>query len=166
MNLTIRTALDSDARRITDIINPIIRSGRYILLDSPFSVSDQAFLIQYFPVNGVFLVAEEKDTKEIVGYQTVEPFANYSRALDHVGIVNTYVAKQYHRQGIATALFSTMLDIARSRGFEKLVAQVRADNDAALQTYTKQGFEVSGRAKKQAKMGENYIDEITMERFL
>lgn len=166
MNLITRTALASDAKSITEIVNPIIESGRYVILDSAFSVSDQSFFIQYFPVNGVFLVAEDHDSKTVLGYQTVEPYASYSRALDHVGIITTYVDEKHHRQGIATSLFASTLDIARSRGFEKLVAQVRADNEVALHTYLKHGFEVSGRAKSHAKIKGKYIDEITLELFL
>ncbi len=166
MNPTIRTALPSDAQRITDIINPIIESGQFTILDSTFSVSDQRFFIQYFPVNGVFLVAEDQTTKTTLGYQTVEPFASFTRTLDHVGILSTYVEENSRQRGVASALFATTLEIAKSRGFEKLIAQVRADNDVALNTYLKQGFTVAGTLTKHAKINGQYVDEVMLEAFL
>ena len=166
MNLIIRNVLSSDAKGITEIINPIVESGQFTILDSTFSVSDQGFFIQYFPVNGVFLVAEDETCSKLIGYQTVEPFASYTRTLDHVGILTTYVAENYRQQGVSSALFAATLETAKARGFEKLIAQVRGDNEPALTTYWKQGFEIAGTAKKHAKINGEYIDEVMLEKFL
>jgi RimJ/RimL family protein N-acetyltransferase len=43
---------------------------------------------------------------------------------------------------------------------------VRGDNPAALATYLKQGFQIVGRATKQARIKGGYIDEIMIEKFL
>ncbi|WP_407333397.1 GNAT family N-acetyltransferase [Enterovibrio sp. 27052020O] len=166
MNFIIRNVLSSDAKGITEIINPIVESGQFTILDSPFSVSDQSFFIQYFPVNGVFLVAEDETSSKLIGYQTVEPFASYTRTLDHVGIITTYVAENHRQQGVASALFRATLETAKARGFEKLIAQVRDDNEAALSAYLKQGFDIAGRAKKHAKINGQYIDEVMLEKLL
>ncbi|MBV7298078.1 GNAT family N-acetyltransferase [Enterovibrio paralichthyis] len=166
MNITIRNVLPSDANVITDVINPIIQDGKSTLLDTPFSASDQSFFIQYFPVNGVFLVAQNTDTAKVVGYQTVEPFASYTRALDHVGILTTYVEQTSRAQGVASALFASTFETAKARGFEKLIANIRADNQTAIDAYLKQGFEVAGTAKKHAKINGQYIDEVMLEKFL
>ena len=41
-----------------------------------------------------------------------------------------------------------------------------ADNDAALSTYTHQGFSIVGTASRHAKIDGRYVDEIMIERFL
>ena len=51
-------------------------------------------------------------------------------------------------------------------GYEKLFAYVRQDNERALATYLKQGFEQIGLAKKHAKIRGEYIDEVLIEKFL
>ena len=40
---------------------------------------------------------------------------------------------------------------------------MRADNDAGLKTYLRQGFRVVGTAERQAKVDGRYIDEIVIE---
>lgn len=43
---------------------------------------------------------------------------------------------------------------------------VRADNIAALQAYLAQGFTAIGVAKRHARVGGRYIDEVLIEKFL
>ncbi|EAS64553.1 hypothetical protein VAS14_02518, partial [Photobacterium angustum S14] len=54
----------------------------------------------------------------------------------------------------------------KQKGYEKLFAYVRSDNERALTAYLKQGFEVVGTAKKHAKVRGEYVDEILIEKFL
>jgi ribosomal protein S18 acetylase RimI-like enzyme len=96
----------------------------------------------------------------------MEPFANYSRAFDHVGVLGTYVAEDYRRKGVARRLFLAAFAAARERGYEKIFTFVRADNQAALQTYLAQGFSIIGTAKMHAKLNGRYIDEILIEKLL
>ncbi|KXF81833.1 GNAT family N-acetyltransferase [Enterovibrio coralii] len=166
MSLTVRNVTLQDAQGIIDILNPIIEDGRYTILDSTFTLEEEQFFIQVFSENGVFSVAQHDETSEIVGFQTVEPFASYTRSFDHVGIIGTYVSANSRRQGVASSLFAGTFEKAKTMGYEKLFAYVREDNEAALNTYRKHGFEVIGRAKKHAKINGKYIDEILIEKFL
>jgi L-amino acid N-acyltransferase YncA len=104
--------------------------------------------------------------QRVVGFQSLEPFASYTHAFDHVGVPGTFVDLACRRQGIATRLFAATFDAARRKGYEKLLTYVRADNPAALATYLSQGFRVVGRAEAQVKIGGRYIDEIVIERML
>ncbi|MDD1780976.1 GNAT family N-acetyltransferase [Enterovibrio sp. ZSDZ35] len=166
MSVAVRDVTLQDAQGIIDILNPIIEDGRYTILDSTFTLEEEQFFIQVFSENGVFNVAQHAETSYILGFQTVEPFANYTRSFDHVGIIGTYVEANSRRQGIASALFASTFEKAKTMGYEKLFAYVRDDNEAALATYLKNGFEVVGRAKKHAKINGKYIDEILIEKFL
>lgn len=166
MKLIVKKAQKEDAQGIVNVLNPIIEDGRFTILDTPFSVEEEEQFIQDFPERGVFNVALNAENSCVVGFQNVEPFASYTRAFDHVGIIGTYVDSQYRRQGIASSLFEATFEMAKQQGYEKLFAYVRDDNESALKTYLKQGFEVVGVAKKHAKIGERYIDEILIEKFL
>lgn len=57
-------------------------------------------------------------------------------------------------------------EAARQKSCERLFTSVRADNEQALKFYLLLGFCVVGRAEKQAKIADRYIDEILIERFL
>jgi L-amino acid N-acyltransferase YncA len=166
MDLLIRDVQPADAQAIVDIFNPIIETGRYTVFDTPFTVEAERDYILNFPPRGVFLVAERSEDWTIVGFQSMEPFATYTHAFDHVGVLGTYVDPSLRRQGIASRLFEATFAAARRKGYEKIFTFVRADNPAALATYQKHGFQIVGTAKRQAKIRGKYVDEVMIETFL
>jgi len=83
-----------------------------------------------------------------------------------VGVIGTYVDLSLRRQGVAARLFESTFRAASLKGYEKIFTYVRGDNPAALATYLKQGFQIVGRATKQARIKGGYIDEIMIEKFL
>ena len=166
MSLTIREVAIEDAQGIIDVLNPIIIEARYTILDQTFTVDEEKAFIESFPERGVFSVAVNETTKQLLGFQNVEPFATYTKAFDHVGIIGTYVDANSRGQGVAKQLFDYTFKAAKAKGYEKLFAYVRADNERALAVYLKQGFEIVGTAKKHGKIGDQYFDEILIEKFL
>jgi len=166
MHLEIREARPDDAEAIVRILNPIIEAGTYTVFDTPFTVEAEREYLLKFPSRGVFLLAVRRADGRVVGFQSMEPFADYTHAFDHVGVLGTYVDLECRRQGIATALFRATFAAAVRKGYEKIFTFVRADNPAALQTYLRQGFRTVGTALRQARIGENYIDEIIIEKQL
>lgn len=165
MELLIREVQLDDAEAIVNILNPIIKAGVYTAFDTPFTVEAEREYILHFPQRGVFHVAI-CDREKVVGFQSMEPFATYTYAFDHVGVLGTYVDLPYRRQGIARKLFTATFEAARLKGYEKLFTFIRADNTAALTTYLNQGFQIVGTAKRHAKINQTYVDEIIVERFL
>ncbi len=166
MSLTIREVAVEDAQGIIDVLNPIIIEARYTTLDQTFTVDEEKGFIESFPKRGVFIVAVNETTNQLLGFQNVEPFATYTKAFDHVGIIGTYVDANSRGQGVAKQLFDYTFKAAKAKGYEKLFAYVRADNERALAVYLKQGFEIVGTAKKHGKIGDQYFDEVLIEKFL
>lgn len=166
MDLLIREAQPGDAEGIVKILNPIIEAGLYTVFDMPFTVEQERRFIEQFPQRGIFLVAVDAASQQIAGFQNLEPFANYTHAFDHVGVMGTYVSPAHQRQGIARALFAESFRRARAKGYEKIFTFVRADNPTALAAYCSQGFAVIGTAHRQAKISGEYVDEILIEKFL
>ena len=164
--IEIRDAVPSDATAIARILKAIIEARVYTALDTPFSIEQERDFIERFPSRGVFHVAVDASDGRVVGFQTVEPFATYTHAFDHVGVIGTYVDLNRRRQGIASRLFDRTFSAARVKGDEKLFAFVRADNPAALATYVRQGFVVIGTARQHAKIDGRYVDEVMIERVL
>jgi L-amino acid N-acyltransferase YncA len=164
VDIVIRDATPGDAEAIAGILNPIIVSGLYTALDTPFSVADERAFIERFPARGVFHVALIDG--EVVGFQNVSPFATYTAAFDHVGVIGTYVSLERRRTGIGGRLFAATFAAARRQRFEKLFAFVRSDNPAALDAYRRHGFDVIGTARRHAKIAGRYVDEIMIETWL
>lgn len=162
----VRSAQPEDAAAIVTIFNPIIESGKYTVFDSAFTVEAERDYIASFPARGVFHVAVRQADNKIVGFQSLEPFATYTHAFDHVGVVGTYVDLAERGQGIARQLFAATFEAARQKGYEKIFTFIRADNPAALATYRRQGFQIIGTARRQAKINGSYVDELMVEKFL
>jgi L-amino acid N-acyltransferase YncA len=162
--IQIRPARVGDAEGIVNVLNPLVETGESTALDAVFTAEQERIFIRDFPVQGLFQVAEQTDGGVIVGFQNVEPFATYTAAFAHVGVIGTYVGPSEHRQGIGRLLFEATRRAAKEKGYEKLFGFVRADNVAGLAFYKRIGFEVIGIAKRHAKIKGRYIDEVMIER--
>ncbi|MGR5556595.1 N-acetyltransferase family protein [Vibrio fortis] len=166
MSLVVRQVAVEDAQGITEVLNPIIEEGLYTILDTTFSVEEEKGFIANFPKQGVFTVAVDEEQNKVIAFQNIEPFASYTKAFDHVGIIGTFVDGESRGKGVSKQLFQSTFEVAKQKGYEKLFAYVRADNERALAAYVRQGFEVVGTAKKHARVGGVYIDEVLIEKFL
>ena len=166
METRVREARPDDAAEIVRILNPIIEAGAFTALDTPVSVEAERRFIESFPARGIFHVAEDPTDGRLLGFQDVSPFADYTHAFDHVGVIGTFVDLSLRRQGIARRLFRATFEAARLKGYEKFFTFIRADNPAALAAYRCHGFETIGTAKRQARTKHGYVDEILVEAFL
>lgn len=166
MNICIRDVGPDDANAIVSILNPIIESAVYSVLDAPLTVQAEQEFIRVFPSRGVFHLAEDLDERRAVGFQTLEPFAAYTHAFDHVGVIATFVVMDCRGRGIGRQLAAATFAAAHRKGFEKVFTFVRSDNPQALTFYQRLGFRVVGTADRQAKIGGLYVDEVIIERFL
>ena len=166
MAIEIRDVRTEDAEEILAILNPIIAARRYTAMDTPFVVEVEREFIRTFPARGLFLVAIDAAAGRMVGFQNVSPFGSFTSAFDHVGVIGTYVDLDRRREGIASRLFAATFEAARRKGYEKFFTYVRRDNEAALQTYLRQGFHIVGTAERQAKIDGESIDEIVIEKLL
>lgn len=166
MSLVIRQVTLDDAEGITNVLNPIIVEGLYTVLDTTFTPEQEKEFIAHFPERGVFTVALSDGGSKVIAFQNIEPFAQYTKAFDHVGIIGTFVCESARGKGISKKLFSSTFDVAKQKGYEKLFAYVRSDNERALSAYLKQGFEIVGTAKNHAKVRGEYVDEVLIEKFL
>ena len=164
MDVLIREARPGDAERIVAILNPAIESGKYTVLDTPVTVDGEREFIFEFPARGIFHVAQDRQMSRLLGFQTLEPFATYTHAFDHVAVIATWVDLEHRRRGIGRQLFAATFEAARQKGYEKIFTYVRADNPAALTAYSKQGFRVVGTAFRHAKIKGRYVDEIIIEK--
>lgn len=164
--MIIREARPGDAEAIARILNRIIEARAFTVFDTPFSIEAERAYIETFPGRGVFLVATSEPDQQVVGFQSMEPFASYTHAFDHVGVLGTYVDLDCRRQGIATRLFHATFEAARRKAYRKIFTYIRADNPAALATYVNHGFTVIGTARDHAWIDGRYLDEIIVERML
>lgn len=166
MDITIRPVREEDAQSIIGLLNPIIREGKYSVMDMPFSVDDQIGFIRSFPERGIYHIAELVSEQKILGIQDVMPISTESDVFKHVGAVSTFTALDSQHKGIGRSLSQATFKAASEKGYLKISAMVRADNPRAISFYLSLGFRIIGTAQKQAFIQGRFIDEVLMERFL
>ena len=75
-----------------------------------------------------------EDGGEIAGYGGITVAAGTA------DVDNIAVTEPYRHSGIATAVLSELISIARAQGAEKVFLEVRVSNVAAMSLYLKNGF--------------------------
>ncbi len=164
MKIKIRRATVNDAEGVMKVLNAIIAERKYSAMSDAFDLEAEREFIASLGKRSALFVAE--DDKRIIGFQSLEPFADYTSAMDHVGLVGTQVLKRFRGKGIGRALAQATFRFAEKAGYEKIIIYVRASNQAAQTFYRGLGFVPRGVLKKQVKIDGQYDDEVFMEMFL
>ena len=88
--------------------------------------------------NALYLVAETKDTKMIVG------MCGVLKILDEGDISNVAVHPDYRRKSIAKQMMEELLSRGQKFGIDAFTLEVRAGNEAAVKLYEYFGFKTEG----------------------
>jgi ribosomal protein S18 acetylase RimI-like enzyme len=159
-----RRATPEDAAALSAIWEVVCEERVHTAVTRPFTPQqEQAYIRSLSDREGIF-VAEVDGS--IVGFQSLDLWADYSDAFDHVGILGTIILPEWRRQGIGRRLAGHVLAHARANGFEKLVVYVRAGNAGARAFYESLDFVSKGVLERQVKIDGQYEDEVFMELFL
>jgi ribosomal protein S18 acetylase RimI-like enzyme len=164
MDIRIRSVTLDDAEGVLEVLNSVVQERKYSSFDKILTVKEERQFIASLGKRSGLFVAELEG--RIVGFQTIEPFATYTSAMDHVGIMGTFVHADFRGQGIGRQLAEASFKFAREKGYEKAVIYVRASNKAAQKFYWKLGFVPKGMLEKQVKIDGEYDGEVFMEIFL
>jgi ribosomal protein S18 acetylase RimI-like enzyme len=164
MDIKIRPVTLDDAEGVLEVLNSVVQERKYSSFDKTLTAEEERqFIASLGERSGLFVA--ELDSR-IVGFQSIEPFATYTLAMDHVGIMGTFVHTDFRGQGIGRQLAEASFKFAQEKGYEKAVIYVRASNKAAQEFYQKLGFVPKGTLEKQVKIDGEYDDEVFMEMFL
>ncbi len=101
--------------------------------------SEETLLEETVNPTAVFLTAK-KDGK-VIGY------VGANNILGEVFITNIAVSSDYRRQGVASLLLKTLIDICLKSGASYLTLEVRKSNISAIGLYEKNGFSLVGERK-------------------
>ncbi len=82
-------------------------------------------------------------------------------------IVGVYVSADHRGQGVGTRMLNHVLSLIRSeKRIVKVKLAVNPEQRAAVRLYEKAGFLVTGRTKKELKVGHKFFDMLFMEKHL
>ncbi|MDR2957636.1 MAG: GNAT family N-acetyltransferase [Coriobacteriales bacterium] len=133
----VRLALPTDSQAILDIYEPYVRDTALTFVSSvPSSEEIETKMIQIqkrYP----YLVCSCNDL--VIGFayaNEVRPAEAYRWNAE----LSIYLDGRYHRRGIATALYSALLQILRVQGFVNLYAVITIPNEASIALHRHFGF--------------------------
>ncbi len=108
------------------------------------------------------LVAVVND--RIVGNSTLHLGSGYTR---HVGEVRLFLARDFRRRGIGSAMLKALIDIGRRLGLRQLVAEVVENQPQVIHAFEHLGFERDGVFKDMFMTPEgDTLDMIVLVNFL
>ncbi|MBL4877095.1 MAG: GNAT family N-acetyltransferase [Cohaesibacteraceae bacterium] len=153
----VRSATPGDAQGIIDMLNPIIRDGGTTAIEIEIDLGEQsAYLAKAGPRN-IFIVAVNRLSGEITGFQYVEDHHDLPKFCGDIG---TFVKRENGRRGIASTLNHLTFAKARSSGFVELNATIRADNISGLEFYEHSGFHTVSIMPRQPLRNGEPVDRI------
>ncbi len=164
MDVNIRRGTIQDAQGVVDVINSIVQEGGLTAIYPALTVEQEKEFIASLGPRGAIFVAEADGV--ILGVLSIEPYARYTRAMDHVATLGTYVYRNFRRQGVGRQLMKAGLEFARRQGYEKIIVYVRAGNSNAQAFYRRMGFIPKMLLERQIKIEGKYDDEVLMEMFV
>jgi ribosomal protein S18 acetylase RimI-like enzyme len=104
------------------------------------------------------------DVIEFAGYLEVRRLP--WKRVRHRAYLVIGILKRFGGQGIGTRLMGEAEIWARRNGIQRLYLTLIAENSAAAGLYRKMGYEVEGRHPASMRLGDRYVEELTMGKWL
>jgi phosphinothricin acetyltransferase len=161
--ITVRAATPDDAEAICIIFNQGI-TDRVATLDTALRTPAErrGWLADRERRYPVMVVAADG---AIVGWGSLNRF-NPREAYDHVADFSIYIERAWRGKGIGTQLLDRLIEVARERGFHKMVLAALASNAAGLALYTRAGFSRVGVYREHGQLDGRWVDVLVMEKLL
>lgn len=163
MTVSIRAATFADAGAICEIHNQGI-VDRVATLDTILRAPDavRAWLGEHGPTLPV-IVAEVD--RVVVGWASLNRF-NPRTAYDSVVDFSVYVERAARGKGVGRRLLDRLIEVARERGYHKMVLSALASNETGIALYTRAGFNRVGIYHEQGLLDGRWVDTLIMEKLL
>ncbi|MEP4196250.1 MAG: GNAT family N-acetyltransferase [Aliishimia sp.] len=136
MTISIRRALEIDARQMAELLNAIIAQGGTTALTRPVTGADISDWMNNEIEKSAWTVAID-DAGEVVGFQWITT-ADYLPA--EAAEIASFVKLGRSGLGIGSSLFDATKTAARQLGYRWINANIRADNEGGLIYYQSRGF--------------------------
>lgn len=143
MKMHIRKAVESDIPRLLEIYNYEVINGVSTLDLTPKSLEEWETWFALHQTSKHPLLIAETDGK-ISGYATLSPYRQ-KEAYKTTAELSVYIAPEFRRQGVASALMEEILGLARENGSLHLIVSVITSGNAASEALHKKfGFSYCG----------------------
>lgn len=161
--ITLRQATIDDAEVICTIFNQGITDRAATLETALRTPAERREWLSARDRRHPVIVAAADGT--VVGWGSLNQF-NPRDVYDHVADFSIYVERRWRGKGVGTQLLDRLIEIARERGYHKLVLAALACNAAGAALYTGAGFSRVGVYREHGHLDGRWVDVLIMEKLL
>lgn len=140
-NIKIRYAQIKDAKRMLNIYSQYVKNTTVSSEYKPPDIKEFCKRIENYMQKTPWLVCEIDD--KIVGYCYASMFKIRS-AYQWSVETSIYVSQDFHRFGIATALYTAIFEILYIQGYYNIYVSITSSNKKSIKFHKSMGFNVSG----------------------
>lgn len=137
-DMIIRFATPKDAEAIVKIYEPYILNTSITFEYEPVSVVEMQRRMEVVQKQFPWLVCEIEG--KAVGYAYCSRFKERA-AFQWDCECSIYINEQYHRQGIATALYEKLFDLVKKQGYYTIYALIVDSHTSSIALHQKFGFQ-------------------------
>lgn len=126
-----------------------VRHMNILDIDDVMNVETQCFKIAWSKESFEYEIKENNKALYVIAeYQgTVLGYAGLWKILDEGHITNIAVLQDFRKNGIATLMLTTLLDLAQKDSVNSFTLEVKKTNDVAINLYQNLGFRACGVRK-------------------
>lgn len=107
------------------------------------------------------MLASSFNSNNLLGYIVIEEkplaFITYSLSMDSADILDVYVLEEYRKKGYADKLITLVERSVEEKGVNRILLEVKEDNEKAINLYTKKGYKEISQRKKYYADGKTAI---------
>ncbi|WP_233191819.1 MULTISPECIES: GNAT family N-acetyltransferase [unclassified Sporosarcina] len=167
-NLILREIENSDAEKLSNLIQQVESSSEYMLWEAgerEIEIERQKKMIERMKDsnNSTIFVAENRNN-ELVGY--LFAIGGDAKRNKHSAYIVVGISENYRGQGVGSKLFKELEQWATQHGIHRLELTVVTRNQAGLALYKKMGFEVEGTKRHSLFINDEFVDEYYMSKII
>ncbi len=158
--LKIRPARVEDAKEIARIYNQGVQD-RAATFENAYVTPDERYLwLAARPDKYPVLVAEVKHT--LMGWAALTPYSPRA-CYNGIAELSIYIERSLRGHGVSLELMKALQDLAREKGFYKLVGRIIRENEGARKLCQATGWKEVGIHEKHGKLGNEWHDLVLVE---
>jgi phosphinothricin acetyltransferase len=158
--LKIRAARIDDAKEIARIYNQGVQDRAATFENSYVTPEERYMWLAARPDKFPVLVAEVKHS--LMGWAALYPYSP-RHCYEGIAELSIYIERSLRGHGVAQELMKAMQNVAREKGFYKIVGRIMAVNEGARKLCQSTGWKEVGLHEKHGKLGGEWHDLVLVE---
>ncbi len=163
MSYIIRRVREGDNQSIIDVFNYFIENSFAAYPEK--KVGDGFFERLKQTTRGFPFYAVETGEGELAGFGLLRPY-HIMETFRRTAEVSYFILPMHTGKGLGTKILSKLIEGAREKGKDTLLASVSSLNEKSINFHEKNGFKECGRLVRIGKKFGKDFDEVWMQKFI